>query len=415
MRTAILRSLRHQNYRLFFCGQSVSLIGTWLTRTAISWLVYRLSHSATTLGVVNFASLAPSFLLTPFAGVLVDRWNRHRVLVATQVFSAIQSAALAILTLTGHVTIGGLVLLNAMQGLINAFDIPVRQSFVVQMIEDRKDLPNAIALNSSMVNLARLLGPSAAGVLIAAFGEGGCFTIDAVSYLAVIATLLMMRLPKPAEAMAKKKDFFTDFRDGFAYVGGHGAIRAILILFAVVSFLGVPYTTLLPMIVAERLHGNAQTLGYLTAASGLGALIGALILTTRESAEGLHRIIWLAALLFGVGLIVFGFARGFWPSCLAMLISGLGMMGHMAASNTALQSVVEESKRGRVMALFAMAYTGMAPFGSLFGGLLADRIGPDLTVASGGLVCVLGALLFARREALQTAAGPMATGSKGAR
>lgn len=342
--------------------------------------------------MVSFASLIPAFLLTPLAGVLVDRWDKHRVLVATQICAAVQSALLAALTLSGFVTIPLLLVLNVFQGLINAFDIPVRQSFVVQMIDDKEDLPNAIALNSTMVNLARLIGPSVAGILIATVGEGGCFAIDAISYLAVIATLLVMTIVPRPKRMGPQKHLLVDFKEGFQYVKGSPQIVSILLLFALVSFMGVPYMTLLPMIVGERFTGGARDLGYLTAASGFGAVIGALFLSSRKSAAGLDRIIWMAAFAFGTGLILFGLSHGFLTSMAMMLGSGMGMMLQMAASNTALQTVVEEDKRGRVMSLFAMAYTGMAPFGSLFGGFLADRIGPSATLEWGGAICCLGAI-----------------------
>jgi MFS family permease len=392
----IARSLRHRNYRLFFSGQTVSLIGTWLTRVASSWLAYRLSHSALVLGLVSFAGLIPTFLGAPFAGVLADRWNKHRVLILTQVLAALQSAALAALTLSGRMTIPYLIGLSAVQGLINAFDMPVRQSLVVEMIEDRRDLPNAIALNSSMVNLARLIGPSVAGILIAVVGEGGCFAIDAVSYLAVIATLLMMSFKPREHPAAPKKHLLLELKDGFTYAGRSRAIMSVLALLALVSFMGVPYMTLLPMIVSERLAGDARVLGYLTAASGLGALSGALFLAARKSVAGLGRIIMISVIAFGGGLILFGMSRNVWVSLPIMLITGMGMMVQMAATNTVLQSIVEENKRGRVMSLFLMSFAGAAPFGSLFGGFMADRFGAAHTLEGGGIACCMAALLFVR-------------------
>lgn len=377
------RALRHRNYRLFFCGQSVSLIGTWLTRVATSWLVFRLSHSAWVLGLVTFAGLIPACVFTPFAGVLADRWNKHRVLTITQVCAAIQSAALAVLTLSHWINIPLVLLLSAFQGFINAFDIPVRQSFVVQMIEDKQDLPNAIALNSSMVNLARLIGPSFAGLLIAALGEGGCFTIDAISYAAVIATLLLMRIPPRPEALRERKPLLRELGEGLSYARGSQAIVALLALLCLVSFTGVPYMTLLPMVVSERLAGGARDLGYLTAAS-------------RQSLGGIGRLIALAAFGFGASLIGFGFSQGIWLSLVLMLSSGMGMMVQMAASNTVLQTIVDEDKRGRIMSLYAMAFTGMSPFGGLLGGWLADRLGAGMTLAWGGLACCLASLVFLR-------------------
>jgi MFS family permease len=390
------RSLRHRNYRLFFCGQSVSLIGTWLTRVATSWLVYRLTHSALMLGLVNFAGLIPTFLLAPVAGVLVDRWDKHRVLVVTQICAAVQSAALAWFTLSGSITVHQVLMLSIFQGFINAFDMPARQSFVVQMIEDRRDLPNAIALNSSMVTMARLIGPSFAGILIATVGEGGCFTIDAISYLAVITTLLMMSVPPQIKKLVAHKRIFHELKEGIQYARDSKAIVGVLCLLALVSFMGVPYLTLLPMIVTTQLSGDARILGYLTAASGFGALMGALFLASRKSVLGLGRITMAAAFTFGVGLILVGLSRALWFALPMMLISGTGMMVQMASSNTILQTIVDEDKRGRIMSLFLMAYAGMAPFGSLFGGFLADRIGAGATLEWGGAACCVGALLFFR-------------------
>jgi MFS family permease len=389
------RSLRHRNFRLFFAGQSISLIGTWLTRVATSWLVYRLSHSALTLGLVSFAGLAPTFVLTPFAGVLVDRWNRHRVLIWMQVFAALQSAMLAVLTIADTITIAQLCALSIVQGLINAFEFPARQSLLVQMIDDRADLPNAVALNSTMVNLARLLGPALAGVLIAAVGEGGCFAIDAVSYLAVIATLLMMSLPRAVAAL-KQQAMLRELREGFVYARRTPRIFSVLALMALVSVAGMPFMTLLPMIVTERLGGNASTLSALTAASGCGALIGALYLASRTRVKGLGTVTWIAAFVCGAALIGFGAYFALWYSIPMMFFTGLGAVVNAASSNTILQSVVEESKRARTMALFAMAYTGMMPVGSLLAGVVAESIGAARTLQWGGLVCCIGALVFRR-------------------
>jgi MFS family permease len=327
---------------------------------------------------------------------LVDRWNKHRVLVTTQVLAAIQSAGLAVLTLSGTITLHQILALSIFQGLINAFDFSARQSFVVDMIENRSDLPNAIALNSSMVNLARLVGPSFAGILIAVFGEGGCFAIDAASYLAVIATLLMMSLKPREKKSTAEKRIFLELKEGIQYVRGSKEIVSVIALLALVSFMGMPYMTLLPMIVKEQLSGNARILGYLTAASGLGALMGGLYLASRKSVLGLERVTSLAAFIFGIGLIFVGSSHSLWFSLPMMLISGMGMMVQMSSSNTILQSIVDEDKRGRVMSLFVMAYAGMMPFGGLFGGFLADRFGVAATLGCGGVACCLGAVVFFR-------------------
>lgn len=391
----MLRALSHRNYQLFFSGQSISLIGTWMTRIATSWLVYRLTGSALLLGVVGFAGQIPSFLLAPFAGVLVDRWNRHRLLIATQVLALLQSLALAILALTGVVQIWHVILLSVFQGLINAFDMPARQAFVVEMVEKREDLPNAIALNSSMVNAARLLGPSIGGVIIAAVGEGWCFMLDAISYLAVIASLLAMKITPRMTKQIREAKMLQQMREGWKYASGFAPIRKVLLLLALVSLVGMPYTVLMPVFANEILHGGPNTLGLLMAASGVGALAGALLLAARKSVLGLGKFIPLMAGAFGAGLIAFSFSRALWLSLLLMIVTGLGFMVQMAASNTVLQTIVEEDKRGRVMSFYTMAFMGTAPFGSLLAGSMADKIGAPKTLLFGGIGCIIGALWFA--------------------
>lgn len=366
-----------------------------MTRIATSWLVYRLTGSALLLGAVGFAGQIPSFLLAPFAGVLVDRWNRHRLLIATQVLAMLQSLGLAILTLTGSVQVWHIILLSVFQGLINAFDMPARQAFVVEMVEKREDLPNAIALNSSMVNAARLLGPSIGGVIIAAVGEGWCFMLDSISYLAVIASLLAMKItPRPTKHL-KEARMLQQLREGWKYASGFAPIRKVLLLLALVSLVGMPYTVLMPVFANEILHGGPNTLGLLMAASGLGALSGALLLAARKSVLGLGKYIPLMAGAFGAGLIAFSFSRVLWLSLLLMVVTGLGFMVQMAASNTVLQTIVDEDKRGRVMSFYTMAFMGTAPFGSLLAGSVADKIGAPFTLLFGGLGCILGALWFA--------------------
>lgn len=391
----MLRALSHRNYQLFFSGQSISLVGTWMTRIATSWLVYRLTGSALLLGVVGFAGQIPSFLLAPFAGVLVDRWNRHRLLIATQVLALLQSLALAVLALTGIVQIWHVILLSVLQGFINAFDMPARQAFVVEMVEKREDLANAIALNSSMVNAARLLGPSIGGVIIAAVGEGWCFMLDAISYLAVIASLLAMKITPRMTKQIKEAKMLQQLREGWKYTSGFAPIRKVLLLLALVSLVGMPYTVLMPVFANEILHGGPNTLGLLMAASGVGALIGALLLAARKSVLGLGKFIPLMAGAFGAGLIAFSFSRALWLSLMLMIVTGLGFMVQMAASNTVLQTIVEEDKRGRVMSFYTMAFMGTAPFGSLLAGSVADRIGAPHTLLIGGIGCIIGALWFA--------------------
>ena len=394
-RPALLRALRHPNYRLFFGGQGISLIGTWITRVAQSWLVYRLTGSAAMLGMVGFVSQLPTFLLAPVAGVWTDRLNRYHVLVVTQVAAMIQSFALAALALTGTIQIWHVLVLGAVQGVINAFDTPARQALLVDLIEDREDLPNAIALNSSMVNGARLIGPSIAGIVIAAVGEGWCFLADGVSYFAVIVSLLLMKISLKPRAPSEKR-VMQELAEGFRYAFGFRPIRAVLILLALVSLMGMPYTVLMPVVAAGTLHGGPHTLGFLMGASGVGALGGALYLASRRSILGLGRVIPAASALFGAGLIAFGMSRSVPLSMALMLVTGAGFMVQMASSNTILQSVVREEMRGRVMAFYTMAFMGTAPFGSLLAGALAGRIGAPRTIMYGGAACIVGAALFAR-------------------
>src|SRR4051812_839216 len=392
----LTRALRHRNYRLFFAGQTLSLVGTWITRIATSWLVYRLTGSALLLGVVGFCGQIPTLVLAPIAGVFVDRWNRHRVLVVTQVLSMLQSLALAVLALAGVITVVEVLVLQVFQGVINAFDTPARQAFVVTMIEDRADLPNAIALNSLMVNASRILGPSIGGVLIAAVGEGWCFLADAISYLAVIASLLAMRVPASTRRPVETR-VLDELRAGFRYVTRFAPIRTSLLLLALISTMGMPYTVLMPAIATKLLHGGPHTLGLLMGASGVGALGGALYLASRPTVVGLGRAIAIASAVFGAGLVAFGLSRALWLSLLILPLIGAGFMISLAATNTIVQTITEEHLRGRVMAFYTMAFLGTAPLGSLLAGVLADRLGEPATIVLGGAACMLGAAWFATR------------------
>jgi MFS family permease len=387
------RALRHRNFRLFFGGQSISVIGTWMTRVATSWLVYRLTGSALLLGTVSFAGQIPTFLLAPIAGVVVDRIDRRKVLVWTQALAMIQSLVLAALTLTNRITIGEVLALSAFQGLINAFDMPARQSFMVQMVEERADLSNAIAINSSMVNMARLVGPSLAGLLIAVKSEGWCFLVDGISYIAVIISLLMMQVPRTEEQRARTSTV-TQLKEGWAYVAGFVPIRSILLLFALLSLMGWPFMVLMPIFAAKILHGGPHTLGFLMGAVGIGSLASALSLVMRRSVRGLTRVIPVSAMIFGVGLIAFGFSQHLWLSMLMVLVTGFGMMQGLTASNTIIQTLVDENMRGRVMSYYTMAFVGMAPFGSLLAGAMADAIGAPRTVVISGVACILGGIWF---------------------
>ena len=392
----LTRALRSRNYRLFFGGQSISLIGTWITRVATSWLVFRLTGSLFLLGAVGFAGQIPMLVLAPFTGVLVDRWSRHRLLVVTQVLSMLQSLALALLVFSHHITVAWILVLQVAQGVINTFDTPGRQAFVVEMVEDRADLPNAIALNSSMVNASRIIGPSIGGVVIAAVGEGWCFMADAVSYLAVIASLLAMTV-RPRDRQPREKTALQEFIDGYRYVSRFLPVRSALTLLALISLLGMPYTVLMPAIATRQLHGGANTLGFLMTASGVGALAGALYLAARRTVLGLGRAMYVAAMVFGVGLVLFSLSHVLWLSLLILPIVGAGMMITMASTNTIVQTVVEEHLRGRVMAFYTMAFLGTAPIGSLLAGVVAEHIGSENTILLGGLGCVIAGVWFALR------------------
>lgn len=365
-----------------------------MTRLATSWLVYRLTGSALLLGIVGFAGQIPTFLFAPLAGVWVDRLDRRQVLVVTQILAMLQSLALAVLTLARHINIQEIIWLSAFQGLINAFDMPARQVFLVQMVEDKQHLGNAIALNSSMVNLARLVGPSLAGAVIAVSGEGYCFLIDGISYIAVIASLLAMRL-QPGGVKATTVSILGQLKEGWKYVSGFAPVRTILLLFAMVSLMGWPFTVLMPIFAGQILKGGPHTLGFLMGAVGIGALVSAISLALRKTVLGLGRMIPISTACLGVGLILFGMSRVLWVSLMLMLVCGFGMMQQMAASNTIIQTIVEDDKRGRVMSFYAMAFVGMAPFGSLLAGVLAHAIGAPLTVMLSGVCCVAGAIWFA--------------------
>jgi MFS family permease len=401
------RALRHRNFRLYFGGQSISLIGTWMTRVATSWLVYRLTKSSLLLGTVGFAGQIPTFLLAPLAGVIVDRIDRRKVLVWTQALAMAQSLALAWLTLSHRINITEVLVLSAFQGVINAFDMPGRQSFMIRMVESRDDLSNAIAINSSMVNAARLLGPSLAGVLIAATNEGWCFLIDGVSYIAVIVSLLMMRVSQDAP-QHNGATMVEQLRQGWDYVAESLPIRSILMLFALISLMGWPFMVLMPIFAAQVLHGGAHTLGFLMGAVGVGSLFSALLLVVRRTVRGLLRVIPIGAAVFGMGLIAFGLSRSMWLSIPMMLVTGFGMMQGVTTSNTILQTLVDEKMRGRVMSYYTMAFVGMAPFGSLLAGGLAHGIGAPRTVVISGVACILGSLWFwSRMKEIRTVMRPI--------
>jgi len=389
----IFRALTHRNYRLFFGGQGISLIGTWMQQIAMSWLVYRLTNSVFLLGLIGFSSQISSLFFSPFAGVLSDRWNRHHILVATQSLAMIQAFILAYLTLMGVVAVHHLIILSIFLGLVNAFDMPTRQAFVVEMVEKRVDLGNAIALNSFLFNGARLVGPSIAGILISILGEGLCFLLNGVSFLAVIIALLAMKMT-PSKEDSEKTQVLQGLKEGFIYAFGFPPIRSILFFLGWISLVGTANTTLMPVFARDILHGDSKTYGFLMAAIGVGAIIGAIFLASRKNVLGLGRIITIASSIFGIGLISFSLSHTLWLSFFLLLLTGFGMMVHMASSNTILQTIVDDDKRGRVMSLYAMAFMGMAPLGSLLGGSLAGWIGAPTTLIMVGTSCMIGSFLF---------------------
>jgi MFS family permease len=392
----VLGALKHRNFRLFFFGQSISLIGTWMQQVAMIWLVYRLTNSAFLLGLVGFCSQIPSFFLAPVAGVFTDRWNLHRTIVVTQSLAMCQALILAALTLTGTVAVWHVLVLSVCMGLITAFDVPARQAFLIQMVEGRGELTNAIGLNSSMFNGARLIGPAIAGFLIAVVGEGICFLMNGLSYAAVLAALLAMRL-SPRPLANPPQQMLHELREGFCYAFGFLPIREILLLLAVVNLAAMPLTVLLPFFATNVLHGGPDTLGLLTSAMGCGALMGALRLAFRKSVLGLGRQIAWASGMFGLSLIAFSFSHVLWLSMLLLVMCGFAVMMETAASNTVLQTIVDDDKRGRVMSFYAMAFLGVAPLGSLLAGTLASHLGTPHVVQLAGVMCVVASAVFAYR------------------
>ena len=389
------RAFRHRNYQLFFGGQLISLTGTWMQSVAESWLVFRLTGSSALLGVTSFVTLAPVFLFATIGGTVADRVNRHRIILVTQTLSMVLPLVLAGLTLSGRVQVWHVFTLATCLGIVNAFDIPARQAFVVEMV-GREDLPNAIALNSTMVNGARVVGPAVAGLLVAAVGEGWCFLLNGLSYLGVLAGLLMMDRPARARPPVRASAV-RDTLEGFQFVGRTSPVRALLVLLGVVSFAGMPYSVLMPVFAESILRSGPKGLGMLMAASGLGALGGALALLSRRGVRGLGRWVAISTAAFGVSLIGFSLSRTFWLSALLLVPVGAAIMVEMASSNTLIQAMVPNALRGRVMAVYSMMFMGMAPFGALFAGWLAERIGAPRTVALGGAICIVASAIFSLR------------------
>lgn len=392
--SVMFRALRYRNFQLFFGGQLISLVGTWMDNIAEAWLVYRLTGSSLLLGTVAFAGQIPVFLLAPIGGMVADRWDRRRVVIATQSTSMVLAGILAGLTLSGRVKVWEVILLASLMGVVNAFDIPARQAFLVDMV-GREDLMNAIALNSSMFNGARVIGPAIAGILVASIGEGWCFFSNSVSYIAVIAGLLMMRISRRA-VEGHHASAFEHIAEGFRFVRRTAPILALLLLLGLVSLVAMPYSVLMPIFAARILHGNARTLGTLMGATGIGALTGALVLASRTGLKGLGNWVAVSCGGFGVALILFSFSHWYWLSDILLVPVGFAMMVQMASSNTLIQAMVPDRLRGRTMAVYSMMFMGMAPLGSLLSGALAGRIGAPWTVALGGVGAIAGAIIFAR-------------------
>jgi MFS family permease len=389
-----LRALRHRDFQLFSGGQLISLVGTWMQSVAQSWLVYRLTGSSLLLGSVGFASQIPVFLMAPFGGTVADRNNRRQVVIATQIAAMVLAAILAGLTLTHRVQVWHIFVLAALLGVVNAFDIPGRQAFLVDMV-GKDDLMNAIALNSSMFNGARIIGPAVAGILVATIGEGWCFFANAVSYIAVILGLLRMRVQCPKRSPGKASAL-EDIIEGFRFASQTTPVRAILLLLGLVSLVAMPYTVLMPVFADKILHGGARGLGILMGATGVGALLGALTLASRSGVRGLGRWVAFSCAGFGASLIVFSLSRSFWLSAALLLPTGFCMMLQMSSSNTLIQAMVPDHLRGRVMAVYSMMFMGMAPFGAFLGGALAEKLGAPVTVAMGAVACLGGAALFGK-------------------
>jgi MFS family permease len=393
---SMVRAFRHRNFRLYFGGQSISLVGTWVQQIALGWTIYQLTHSSLLLGLVSFAGQLPLFIVTPFAGVLVDRWNRHRTLIVTQSLSMLQAFALALVVSTHFLHVWNLIALNVLAGVILAIDLPTRQSFIVDMVGSGRDLPNAVALNSFVITGGRMLGPAIAGLLLTIVSPAVCFFINAISYMPVVVALLAMRVKKRAPNTAHSSAL-NELAEGVRYAMGFPPIRSVLFLVGLISLLGMPYAVLMPIFAAEVLHGGAHTLGLLMSAPGIGALFGTVYLASRKSIRGAGTRVAAGALIFGGGLIVAGLSRGLIVALFALFFVGLGMIVQLAISNTLLQTIVDDDKRGRVMSLYTMAFMGMAPFGSILGGVLANHIGVQMTFLIGGIACAGGALLFATR------------------
>jgi len=389
----IFRTLKYKNYRLFFTGQSISLIGTWIQIIAASWLIYRLTNSAFLLGLLTFAGQLPTLLFTPFAGVMVDRWDRYKLIKTTQILFAFQSLIFGVLVLTEIIQIWHIIILNIFGGFVMAFDSPVRQSFVVDIVEDKKDIGNAVALNSMLFNMARMVGPAIAGILVAMIGEGWCFIINTITFLAIIVNLHLMDIKK---TILKKSNnhVLTDLKEGFLYTYNFLPIRYILIILAFVSIVGMSMNVLMPIYTKDILLGDSKVLGFLMSSLGIGSLVGGVKLATKDSPKGLEKNIFWTTIIFGLSLIILPIFHNFLYAMLIMLFIGFGMISQIISSNTMIQSLVDDDKRGRVMGIYSMSFMGTAPIGSLFAGTLSGLIGVMNTSIIAGTCCILAGLFF---------------------
>ena len=391
----MVRALRNRNYRLYFTGQAVSMTGTWMQATAMSWLAYRVTGSAALLGTIAFANQVPAFLLAPVAGAVTDRWPRRRALVVTQGAAMLQAVVLGALAYSGTITKWHLIGLSMFAGAVNAFDIVLRQTFVTELVTDARDLGNAIALNASLTNGTRLVGPAVAGLAIPVVGEAMCFIFNAISYLAVIVALLWLDVPE--RAAAPRKQLGRDIAAGFRYAFARPPIRAVLSLLAVISFCGMPYVVLMPVFARDVLHGGPETMGFMMGATGLGALMSGLHLAARPGSQGLERFVTRGSAVFGAALVVFTWSSWLPLSLAALMLAGYAMMTSATACNTIVQLLVDDAMRGRVMSLYLMAFMGLMPLGALVVGGLADRCGAPFALRMGGAACMFGGLLFGRR------------------
>jgi len=401
---ALVRSFAYRNYRLYFTGHIVSLIGYWMQRIALGWLVYRLTSSPLILGFVGFTTLIPHFVIPPFAGVLLDRVSRHRVILIGQILASAQALVLAVLTLTGVIRVWQVIVLSLLYGLIRAFDIPARQAFIVQLVERRENVGNAVALNSATFNIARLVGPSLAGMVVAVAGEGVCFLTNSAAYLVIIVCLILMRF-EPHRNRRKGSHPLEDLKEGIRYAYGSGSIRSILVLVAFLALMGMPYLNLMPVVAKEVLAGKVHTFGFLMGSVGVGAVIGAVFIGSRRGFEGLWRMLPLAASVFGASIALSSFSRNFYLTAALMVLTGFGQMVQFASANTLLQNIVDEDKRGRVMSLYTMSLLGILPFGNLLMGWLADRFGAPWTLLLGGSAAMGVAFIFAVRQSVLKAEG----------